>query len=68
MAVKTPNVILYLYVYGPIIIIECSVQRDTNEDQLLYLYRDIVGIATLTMSDDLVSVFYCGFGCHKLIS
>ena len=73
VAVKTPNgltnreyihnIVLQGDVYGPV---ECSVQIDTfgkeclEEEKLLYMYKDSVGVPPLAMVDDLVAVSHCG--------
>ena len=73
VAVKTPNgltsreyvnnIVLQGDVFGPI---ECSVQIDTfgkeciEEEKLLYMYKETVGVPPLAMIDDLVAVTPCG--------
>ena len=70
VAVKTPferqevnKVVMQGETFGPLC---CSVQVDTfgkectNKKQLLYEYKDEVGVPPLAMVDDLVCISNCG--------
>ena len=79
VAVKTPDDITERVMIEKIVMqgevmapLECSVSVDTfgkecqEEEKYLYYYRDIVGVPSLSMVDDLVNISECGLDAVKL--
>ena len=73
VAVKTPNGISERVTINDIVMqgevmapLECSVSVDTfgkecqKEEKYLYYYRDLVGVPSLSMVDDVVNISECG--------